>query len=230
MTTAPLILSARQFRALVDPVLPLASRDDMLPVLAALLIKSEGKWLTATATDRFRLGIKRIAKVPTEDDDSTEWPQFEALVPVRAVRSILATYKPTRGFDPTISLAVEGDLLAVEAAGAFDLFDSARFTHRLESAEYPGVQSILTDGLGTPDDERQPTTALNPAFLADFKGCGRTLRFVMGRASKPIIVLDDEGFIGAIMPRRTDLEAESWDDVLVTPTAAKSKKTKGRAA
>lgn len=217
--TASLTLSARQFRSLIDPILPLAGKDTMLPVLCAVLVQSEGKWLTASATDRFRLGIKRIEKVATEDDPAKEWPEFRALIPVRAVKSILAAYKPTRGSDPTLSLIVEDDSLVVEAAGSFDLFDAARFTHHLETGEFPKFRSIVTDGLAVPDEERAPSASFNPAFLADFKNCGRTLRVVMGRPTKPVILLDDEGFVGALMPRRPDLREESWDDLLA-PAAA----------
>lgn len=210
-----LTLTARQFRALVEPVLPMAAKDPMIPVLCAIQVVTEGRWLVATATDRYRVGIKRIEKSATDDDPSTEWPQFSALIPTRAVRSILATFKPTRGFDPAMTLTVEGGRLVVEAAGAFDLFDSSRFVHHLESAEYPKVRSLIRDALATHDDERVSRVAVSPAMFADFKACGsQSLRILTGRENKPLVVTDDEGFIGLLMPRRADKPAESWDDLL----------------
>ena len=47
-----LIITARTLKSLVDLVLPLAGRDDMMPVLTAVQVCVDGEWLTATATDR----------------------------------------------------------------------------------------------------------------------------------------------------------------------------------
>lgn len=222
--TQTITLTARQFRALIEPVLPMACKDDMLPVLCAVQVTAEDRWLTATTTDRFRVGIKRIEKHATDDDATTEWPEFSALIPVRAVRSILATFKPTRGFDPAMALTVAEDRLVVEAAGAFDLFDSSRFVHHLQSGEYPKVRSLIREVLAVPDDERVSRVVVNPTLFADFKACGSsTLRILMGRANKPLVVTDDEGFIGVLMPRRRDSPEESWDDLLGVKSADEKK-------
>lgn len=210
-----LTLTARQFRTLVEPVVPLAGTDAMIPVLNAVQILGEGKWLTATATDRFRVGIKRIEKHATDDDPTTEWPEFSALIPLRSVRSILATFKPTRGFDPAMTLTVEDDRLIVEADGAFALFDSSRFVHYLQAGEYPEVRSVIRDALAVPDDERASRVVISPSKFADFKACGATsLRIHLGRPHKPLVVTDDNGFIGALMPQRGGVPEESWDDLL----------------
>lgn len=209
-----LTLSAQQFRALVQPVIPCASTDYMLPVLNAVHVRTDGKWLVATATDRFRVGVKRVEKYPTDDDPSREWPEFAALIPLKAVRSILATFKPTRGFDPAMTLTVEDGRLAVEAAGAFDLFDSSRFVHTLETGEYPGIESLIRKALDTPDEDRAGVVSFNPAYLADLKASGaRGMRLQLGPPGKPAMFTDDEGFLVLLMPRPLNTPSESWDDL-----------------
>jgi len=208
MTT--LTIDAKEFRALVSPVLPMACKDDMMPAICAVLIEADGKWLSATTTDRFRAGIKRIEKHATDDDPTTEWPEFRALVPMRAIKSLLAMFKPSRGApSATITLTIESDesgveRLTAEAVGLFDLFDSGRFTHTLiDPAGFPGIRKPFREALETPDDARSSTVGINPSFMADFKAAGGdTLRVVLGGPAKPLVVTDDEGFIGLLMPRR----------------------------
>lgn len=214
-TTQTITLTARQFRALVDPVLPLAEKDGFHPALNSLHVFTDGKWLLAEGTDRFRLGIKRIEKVVTDDDTTTEWPAFDAVIPLRAIHSILSTFKPLRGFDPTMTLVRENDDLAVEAAGSFSIFDQARFVHHLCTEDYPSVRKVFSSALALRDSDRSVRLSFNPAFLADFKHTGAyALRIIAGAPGKPTIVTDDDGFLGAIMPRKTDRPEEDWSDVL----------------
>jgi len=230
--TTTLTLTASEFRALVTPVLPLAGKDDSLSVLTAVLVETQGKWLSATATDRFRAGIKRIPKRATEDDPTEVWPEFTALIPTRVIRSLLATFKPRRGtLDPDLILTVEDNKMTAEAVGLFDLFDAARFTHTLQDGEFPKVRSLFKAALDTPTEERSSTVGLNPAFFADFKATGaHVLRFVIGKGDgkSPVMVTDDEGFIGMLMPRRhigSDApSAEDWADFLAPPKAEPKKR------
>lgn len=219
-------ISAAEFRALVAPVLPLACKDDMMPTLCAVLIEGDGKWLSATATDRFRMGIKRIAKRATDDDPATEWPEFRALVPLRSIKSLLTTFKTLRGSLPAqITFTIEDNKLTAEAAGAFDPFDSARFVHYLQDGEYPKVRSLVQQTLDISVEDRVSAIHLDPFFLADWKAIGtKNLRFLMGKANGAILVTDDEGFIGLQMARRSELRYEDWTDFLA------AKKTDEKAA
>lgn len=234
MTT--LTIDAKQFRALVSPVLPMACKDDMLPSICAVLIETDGKWLSATATDRFRAGIQRIEKRATDDDPTTEWPEFRALIPVRSVKSLLAMFKPSRGASSTtITLTIETDessipRLTAEAVGLFDLFDSGRFTHTLLEADaFPAVRKVFKDALDTPDDARASTVGVNPSFMADFKAAGGdTLRVLLGSPTKPLTVTNDEGFIGLLMPRSLiassgDVREENWADFFAEKSQPKKR-------
>ena len=219
-------ISADEFRALVSPVLPLASKDaDYTPTLNAVLIEGNGKWLSATATDRFRMGIKRIAKRATDDDPATEWPEFRALVPLRSVKSLLTTFKTLRGSLPAqITFTIEDNKLTAEAAGAFDLFDSARFVHHLQDGEYPKVRSLVQQTLDVAVEDRVSAIHLNPFFLADWKAVGsKNLRLLIGKANGAVLVTDDEGFIGLQMSRRAELPVEDWSDFFGEKKTAKKK-------
>lgn len=221
MTT--LNLTAREFAAAVNPILPLAGRDDMLPVINAVLIETDGKWLSAMSTDRFRIGIKRIEKRPTDDDPSTEWPTFRALIPLRSVRSLLSMFKPTRTMNPELRLTVDGDNLIAEGAGGFDLFDSSRFTYALTPGEFPDLRALVRKA-AEKVDERAHEAGINPFFMADFKACGNTtLRVAFGAPGRPIVLTDDDGFIGLLMPRKlVSGEAEDWTDFLAEKPAKKA--------
>jgi hypothetical protein len=215
-----LTITASEFRSLVEPVLPLAGSDDTLPVLTAVQVQAEGKWLTASATDRFRAGIKRIEKRASDEDPTIEWPTFAALIPTRAIRSLLTMYKPRRGtMDPTLTLTVEGNRLTAEAVGLFAMFDAGRFVYTLQDGEYPKFRRLVREALDTPEDQRSAEIGLNPKFLSQFKSSATVMRYRLGSVGKPIIVTDDAGFIGILMPRKligsnADRGREDWSDTL----------------
>lgn len=233
-------ITARQFADLVNPVLPLAEKDGMIPVLNAVLIETDGKWLSATATDRFRVGIKRIEKIATDDDLAAEWPEFRALIPLRAVRALLATFRPRRNSTiASLAMSVEDDgrKLVTEGVGTFDLFDSSRVTHYLEIGEYPGVRSIIRGALASTPEGRVTEFAVNPFFMADFKACGsRGLRILAGVAREngkpgPLVVTDDEGFIGALMPTNVLSDRrEDWTDFIAAKPKPQEKTVVKKAA
>lgn len=213
-------LSMRELRALFLPVLPHACRDDMPPVLNGIRIESRSEWLTAAATDRFRVSVQRIAKSRTDDDDTTVWPEFKALVPVASVKAILAQFKAARGSEPDLTLTVDGDMLVVEAAGAFVLFDQARLTYRLlDDASFPDLDPVFSkairDGGAAPADG----AGFNPKFLADYASLG-TIRVRVGPVGQPCVITNDEGFLGLLMPRRMATDAaEDWTSFFPLPDA-----------
>lgn len=207
MTARPsLTITARNLRDLLAPVLPLAGSDHDLPVLCAVLLRVQGRYLTATTTDRFRVGICRHEFATAEDGGEGGDADFRALVRTADVRRVLSTFKPTRYLDPLLSLTVDGDRLVVESDdGTLDGGVSARLGLPLERGEYPKVDSIVVEAL-TADTNRVDTFGVNPAFLADFKHAARHGMPLVVRPgikpSKPVGVMCGEHFVGAIMPRR----------------------------
>lgn len=60
MTESTFDISTKALAQLVKPVIPLAGKDEMLPLLRAIHFQASGKYLTAAATDRFRVGVCRV--------------------------------------------------------------------------------------------------------------------------------------------------------------------------
>jgi hypothetical protein len=218
-------ITVQHLRSLVEPVLPFAGRGDMLPVLTGVHIKSHGKWLVATTTDRFRVGMKRVAAFDS-DRQPVEWPPFEALIGTATLKSILTTFKGPRYLDPELTFSADGDTLEVEASGGL-MFARASIAYRLMDGEYPNVASIIRKAMET--EGTAPDAGFDSAFMADFKAVGRTLTMKRGSGERdPIFITDGEDFVGALMPRKlvTDTPAASWDDVLSETKAAPRKAAK----
>ena len=190
MTT--LTIGIRQLRELVTPVMPFASTDPMLPILSAVQIETSGRWLVATATDRFRLVMNR------EGSPDGDWPDWSAVIPTSTLRNILTTFKPLRGLDTDLTLTVEENKLEVTAAGLLDMSE-ATIAYRLTDGEYPKVKKIIRTALAAVVSDAQ--TGLNPALLRDLPK-SPALRFKITSPSDPVLFTDGENLVGCIMPRR----------------------------
>lgn len=246
MTARSLTITARNLRDLLAPVLPLAGRDDMLPVLCAVLLRVRGRYLTATATDRFRVGIARHEFAGGDGGEGGD-DGLHTLVRTADLRRILTVFKPTRYLDPVLSFTVDGDRLVVETDGVtLDGGASARLGFPLERGEYPKVDSLVVDAL-TADPVEHGAFGLNPAFLADFKHAARNGMPLVVRPgvnpSKAVGVMCGEHFVGAIMPRRVIGDSanvsgqhlvsetlDGWRDALDESVRPKGKGSKGKAA
>ena len=112
MSAASITLTARELTALVAPVLPHASRDWTLPLLASIRVRSAGPWVTAIATDRYRIGMQRVRPA-----DAPE-PGFDVAIPLGVLARIRTIFKATRAHDPALTLRQEGDVVRVEIGRA----------------------------------------------------------------------------------------------------------------
>lgn len=217
-----LTLTAGQFRKLVTPVLTCVGADDMLPILTAIKIETRGRWLIASATDRFKLAIKRV-----EHPDG-EWPEFTALVPARSVQTILKQFRPLRGhLDPELTLSARQDRLTVTVGGGFDGIAAASMTYFLIEGEFPDVGEIVSKTLAQ-DQAAMDNSGYGwkhfAAFAAADEGAGLRIR-TYGDA-KAMLVLGPD-FVGMVMPRRMvdRVGDDGWAEIL----AAKPKKPASRA-
>jgi hypothetical protein len=210
---------------LIDPVLPCASTDYMLPVLTGVHVKSSGRWLVATATDRFRIGIKRVAA------EEGEWPEFEALLPLAGIKSIFSSFKALRGQNPVITLSVEDGKLTATCEGGL-AGDLARASCQifLVDGEYPKVASLLSSML-TAEPLADPQ-GFNWGYLSSFLAAGdrrdgSTLQIrLVESGSKPAALIVGEDFVGAVMARKPISanfgDLSGWDEIFDGKTAAKT--------
>lgn len=190
MTT--LTIDAVDFRDLLTPVLPMACKDDCLPVICAVLVEADGMWLSATTTDRYRAGIRRgtppATITLTVEDDGVGMPRltaeaaglFDMFDSGRFVHTLLT------GEFPNIRRLIQEALELPQAARATEI----------------GLNPILMAD-----------------FKACGSS---TLRVILASPGRTAVVADDEGFIGIIQARSLATEAhEDWTDFLTAPPKAK---------
>lgn len=226
MTTAPsLTLPVAELHRLLTPVLPMASRDDGLPVLCAVLVEVDDGQVFAWATDRFNLGLSRL---PVEGDEVQVDPAFRALIPVDDVKHLLSLFRVRRGHaDAAVRLTVESDnQLRVESAAGLFEFASVSVAYRLLSGAYPNTRSLLVKELSEPRAETSPDWFIcNPDFLAKFKAAGDTVAVDLpARVGRPAVIRVGDRFVGLLMPRRTEADLKTtWIDRLTTTTTTEKR-------
>lgn len=184
-------ITAKQFAQLVRPLVPLAGKDDMLPILNAIQFETQDDYLVGLCTDRFRLGIHRVKLERTPSPASF-------LLSLATVAHILAMFKPSRYADPLLKFTVESDRLRVETVGGMDFIMDASVTFPVMTDDFPRVRKVLLDQLAA---DSQPTTDLgvNAAYLADFRHAitdATPLSMHLVAADKPIIFTAGGDFIG----------------------------------
>lgn len=198
-------LTARDLTNLVAPVLPFTDRTGFLPLLWSVKIEAHGPHLVAMATDRYRIGVKRIVPEITPD------PKFAALVPASVLARIRSTFKHTRRSNPSLRLEVTGDVLRVSGAEEFEGLFDASFSFRLPNpvADYPDIQKLLVKALSAEPPAEPTAGSFNPHFLADFAAASagaQTMRLSpSGPADKPWIVRVGDDFLGLIVPIRHEV-------------------------
>jgi hypothetical protein len=169
-TTTTITTTSRRLARLLAPVLPLADTGGTLPILENVLLRGHGEHgITAMATDRYRIGVCR-------DEDIAAPEGFRALVPVTALRRMLAMFRATRDRDPELRLEFEQDSLSgvvhvsTESLG-FDVA-GARVSYRLAVGEYPKVEAVFESAFGDATPATGPL-ALNARFVGDFAAAMR---------------------------------------------------------
>ena len=225
MSALTIDVRASAFAELVKPIIPLASPDGMLPILNAVKVETRGEYMTATATDRFRVGISRIKP------DGPTPAGFNALIRLSELRQMLTIFKATKNNDPILTLTLEitddhTSRLRVTQSGGFNFID-ASMTFGLMTGDYPRTAPLFTS-FAKNTSEPAALVGMNAAYLADFRHALRnrsdTLVIHAANANKPTIVTVHDYFIGAIMPvsvNADDSNATKWVAFLTDKKTAK---------
>jgi hypothetical protein len=222
-------ITARELTALVASVIPHASKDETLPLLCSVFVRSSGPWVTALTTDRYRMAFQRIRPTEAPGDG------FAAIIPLGVLARIRATFKAGRNMDPVITLTVDGEKLTVTTTGALDGMVGASFEFRLHdpASAWPNVDRLLTGALDAEVPTGPTRMLVNPSFLADFRlGQSRydSMRVTpTGGDRKPWLIRIGEDFIGLIVPLHSGssveiapAERDGWLGILtVRETATK---------
>ncbi|WP_163540811.1 hypothetical protein [Occultella kanbiaonis] len=223
---AVVTLTAGHFRALVGPVVPLALNDryNSTPILQAVYVRSSGPYLTATATDRYRMGVKRLRTAETPPAG------ISAVMPLTTVKRILTAFKVSRSHNPELRLTFGPDTVKVESGFAFADGGEAALTLPLVTDKYPPVDRLIREAMGR--EVAAESFAVNPAFLGDFRHAqqmGEPLVIKSTGRTHSVVVHVGEDFIGLIQPVRFEGDDErvaaldtGWADLLDAPAEEKA--------
>jgi len=136
-------------RELLEGAITHAHKDKDLPALNAVMLEGEGGYLTARATDRYRLIVGKIEVIEGEISPS--------LVSLSDIKRIVALSKETK-ISNKVSLTRIGDILTVSAGGN-------SLTLTIVEANYPpSFDDLLNKGEVTAIE----VIAFNPAYFADY--------------------------------------------------------------
>lgn len=221
LPTHTITLTASELTRLVGPVVPHVSTDGVLPLLCAVLVRVRSGWVTAAATDRYRMAMQRVRPETPPDEG------FAAVIPTAVLTRVRAVFKKSRQYDPVLTLSVTGEELTVRAADGLDGITSGvsmAFYLRERPASYPNLDKMIRDALTATAGDPRPL-AVGPANLAAFK-TGQPpnvhLNLTPGRDLKdPWLVQCGEDFVGMIAPvtDRTASERAGWLGLLDAPAA-----------
>jgi hypothetical protein len=198
-------LTARDLRDLLTPVIPFTDKGFTLPLLECVWLRGHGEYVTAVATDRYRLGVKR-AKVTA--------PEFEAFLPRDTFKRVLEIFKPTQTHDPELTLVFEPERVTVNTTGGLGLLDASigfpLYTAPDATKVFGSVLSVLRDAESA---KLAPfNVALNPHFLADFRHIAARNEPVTIRGGQkkdgdtlgPLFISIGDDFRAALMPVRLE--------------------------
>lgn len=205
---ARLVLTHRALADLVRPILPFAQpREFGFPMLAGVLIERRGAHVVAAATDRYRLGMKRVK--PDRDQGESCSTAFRVLLPATALRKALTLFQPLKRYAPplpTISITLRNGRAEIAGNQLRD-YASLRLEYEpLDDDGYPPLHKLLGGALEARDEERVDAFALNPELIAAVErpdgGHGAVDILPGGRADKPLVFASGDDFVGMLMPMR----------------------------
>jgi len=175
-------------RELLEGAITHAHKDKDLPALNAVMLEGEGGYLTARATDRYRLIVGKIEVIEGELS-----PSLISLSDIKRIVALSKDYK----LSGRVSLNRIGDLLTVSVNGN-------SITLTIVEANYPTFDDIFNKGEVTALD----TIAFNPAFFSDYSkivGKGVQVKVTFNGENKPItigLVGDKVEWRALLMPMR----------------------------
>lgn len=219
MSTSTIHLKASELHQLLAPVVPLAGRDDLLPILKAVSLTVRDGEVLAVATDRYRVGLcRQPLPAEHEGDALTQAGDWSALVALEDVQLVLRLFKANRTDDALLTLTVAsgGQTLTVERTHASTMYADVRVVAHLVDGTYPKLGGIFAAILEAPPALRFPVT-VNPQFLNDFRHAQRDARqplilWAQEERTKPIGVACGDHFLGALMQVRSADGEGAWVD------------------
>lgn len=199
-------LLPEDLRDLVRRVLPFVGTDEILPMLTGVAFEARGGMLTATATDRYVIGVAKLTM--------PEAPDVVFSITAGHWREVLRLYPvPRKAGEPLpVTLTVDDDHLTTSRPGAVPEV-TARFPLLDPDWLVNKARSVVARHLTLDAAPEQPST-YNPRYLARFAHLGESITVLPSEPNKPTVIISHD-FVGAIMPmhRSTSLGGATPDEV-----------------
>ena len=164
-------VEGESLRELLEGAITHAHKDKDLPALNAVMLEGEGGYLTARATDRYRLIVGKIEVMEGELSPS--------LISLSDIKRIVALAKEGK-ISNKVTFNRIGDLLTVSAGGN-------SLTLTIVEAHYPPFDDVFNKG----EVAAIETIAFNPAFFSDYSkivGKGVQVKVTFNGENKPITI------------------------------------------
>ncbi|NKT91708.1 hypothetical protein GS854_01675 [Rhodococcus hoagii] len=223
MTTASFILTRRDLIRGLTTALTFAGKDDTLPMLGGVELAIHKGKLILAATDRFRVGLVKLAP-PHLDGADGRIGFVERAAASRILKLIGGGTARSKLLEVVITITDRE--LTVDSPG------EAKLTVPLKDADFPRYRHLLQEGLAR--EGSVESWNANMAYLADFKAAvWNSHDHVTVRASdagRPIVVVIGDYFVGLQMPVRPDHctayadKAQLWLDFLAEPEPKPARK------
>lgn len=173
-----------------------AHRGTDLPMINCVRLEADGGRLTAVATDRFRLGASSAELAGGK-------PRWQIMVPLSQVKLLGGAAKLAGRLARVELYYISGD------NGELRLdFDTLSMKVIGMGGHFPKWRDIVASASETPDSFGG-YFAVNPQYMATFgkvkRNGGGHMRVRVRSASKVILVLIGDDFVGAIMPVRDQM-------------------------
>ncbi|AEV51905.1 beta clamp domain-containing protein [Prescottella equi] len=223
MTTASFILTRRDLIRGLTTALTFAGKDDTLPMLCGVELAIHKGRLVIAATDRFRVGLVKLAPPHLEGADG-RIGFVERSAASRILKLIGGGTARNKLLEVVVTIT--DSELTVNSPG------EAKLTVPLKDRDFPRYRHLLQEGLGR--EGAVESWNVNMGYLADFKAAvwnsheHATVR--AAEPGRPIVVVIGEHFVGLQMPIRPDSEteyadkAQLWLDFLAEPEPKPARK------
>ena len=165
-------VEGESLRELLEGAITHTHKDKDLPALNAVMLEGEGGYLTARATDRYRLIVGKI--------EVMEGELTASLVSLTDIKRIVALAKEGK-ISNKVTFNRIGDLLTVSAGG-----NSLTLTI-VEASYPPSFDDLLNKGEVSALD----TIAFNPSYFSDYAkivGKGVQVKVTFKGENKPITI------------------------------------------
>ena len=123
-------ISASDFAHAVTQVVAAASKEEVTPVLTAVMLKADSKEITLVATDRFRVGVKKVNWAGSASET-------EALIPARVLSEISKTFSQEGSLEISLGES-ENDLVGFRS-------ENKQVTTAVVKGKYPAVLSLFPE-------------------------------------------------------------------------------------